>query len=88
MPKSSRDQWGTAWLGLGLAWELGWSIALPVVVFTLLGNYVDQQTGSDFVFRLLGGLVGIGLGVYLVYKKAEGIKKKIDEHSKKAKSND
>lgn len=80
----NKNQWGKAWLALSLAWDLGWTIALPVVIFTLIGDYIDKLQGTAFVFRFLGGLLGIGVGVYLVYRKAKKIKAKINNFDSEA----
>lgn len=44
------------WQALGLAWELGWMIVIPLVVFALAGRYADSVFGtSPWIF--LGGVV-------------------------------
>ena len=77
MAKFNRQQWSKAWLTLGVAGEIGWTIAGPVVFFTLVGDFLDKSLGSQFVFRFLGGILGIGVAMYLIYKKAESLKKKV-----------
>jgi len=64
-------------LASAIGWELAYTIALPVIFFTLVGRYLDRKISSDFVFTFLGGLLGIGSAVYLVWKKSERIKEMV-----------
>ena len=58
---------------LGLAWELGYSIAVPLVVFALGGRFLDKKLGTS-PFILLGGiLISIIVSSYIVYKKTTEI---------------
>ncbi|HOY56197.1 MAG TPA: AtpZ/AtpI family protein [bacterium] len=61
---------------LGLVWELLYNLAIPVVVFTLVGNYLDKKLGYSFLFILIGGVLGIGLAIFIVYKKSASLKKR------------
>ena len=64
-------------LSLSLFGELLYEIAIPVVVLTLLGRYLDKVWQHDFLFVLIGGILGIVLGVLAVYAKAEKMRQKI-----------
>ncbi len=44
------------WQALGLAWQLGWMIVLPLVFFALAGRYADQAFGTT-PWLFLGGVV-------------------------------
>lgn len=60
----------------GLVWELIYNLAIPVVVFTLIGNYLDKKLGYNFLFILIGGIFGIALALFIVYKKSASFKKR------------
>jgi F0F1-type ATP synthase assembly protein I len=64
-----------SWSAVGLAWELGYTIAVPLVVFALLGRYLDKKLGTSPFLLLLGILLSIGLTSWLVYKKTLDIMK-------------
>ena len=46
-------------------------MALVILVFTWLGQFLDKKVPFDFpVFTLTLSLVGVGLGLYLFIKKS------------------
>jgi F0F1-type ATP synthase assembly protein I len=59
----------SSWSALGFAWELGYSIVIPLVLFTLAGKYLDGKLGTA-PWLLLGGLaISIVLTSFIVYQK-------------------
>jgi hypothetical protein len=57
------------WSALGFAWELGYSIAIPLVLFALGGRYLDKKLSTS-PWLLLGGLaLSIVLTSIIVYYK-------------------
>jgi len=44
------------WRALGLAWELGYIIALPLILLLLLGRWIDQHFGTQ-PWATLGGIL-------------------------------
>lgn len=57
------------WQALGIAWQLGYTIAIPLVVLTLLGRFLDRQLGTAPWLLLTGVIVSIGIStVALVWK--------------------
>jgi F0F1-type ATP synthase assembly protein I len=54
---------------LGLAWNLGYTIAVPLVVFALAGRFLDRKLGTTPWLLLIGILFSIALSSWLVYKK-------------------
>lgn len=54
---------------LGLAWELGYSIAVPLVLFALLGRWADQAWGTSPWGLLSGVLLSIVLTSFLLVRK-------------------
>jgi hypothetical protein len=59
----------SSWSALGFAWELGYSIAIPLVLFALGGRYLDKKLGTS-PWLLLGGLaISIVLTSIVVYYK-------------------
>ncbi len=54
---------------LSLAWELGYSIALPLVIFALLGRWLDKKFATSPWLFLLGIILAVTISSYLVYRK-------------------
>ena len=47
------------WAALRLSWELGYAIAIPIVVLALGGRLLDKKFGTSPIFLLLGVAVSI-----------------------------
>jgi F0F1-type ATP synthase assembly protein I len=52
-----------------LAMELGYMIAIPIVLFALGGRFLDKKMDSSPWFLLAGICLSIVLTTYLVYRK-------------------
>lgn len=61
------------WLALKLAWDLGYVIAIPAVVFGFGGAYIDTIQGTSPLFLLLGFVLAITLSGIGVYRKVKEI---------------
>lgn len=62
----------TFWMMLGFAWQLGYVIALPIVIFGFGGAYADKYLGTSPLFILTGIVVAItitSVGLYYKIKK-------------------
>ncbi|MBI4652746.1 AtpZ/AtpI family protein [Candidatus Kuenenbacteria bacterium] len=57
------------WSMLSLAWELGYLIALPLVIFALTGRFLDKYFHTSPWLFLFGILLAIIISVCIVYKK-------------------
>ena len=64
---------------LGLAWQLGYIIAVPLVIFAISGRFLDRKYDASPVFLLSGMLLAIIVSGLLVFRKT----KKILEDSSK-----
>lgn len=54
---------------LKLAWDLGWVIVIPLVLFALAGRYADKKFGTS-PWLLLGGMaLAIVLTTILLVRK-------------------
>lgn len=58
-----------SWSAVTLAWELGYSMALPLVGLALLGRFLDKKLGTSPWLLLIGILISILFSSYLIYKK-------------------
>ena len=58
---------------LSLVFELGYIIAIPIVIFALSGRLFDRKLESSPIFLLLGISVAILLSSYFVHRKIKRI---------------
>ncbi len=65
----SKNDKENTWSALGLAWELGYMIAIPLVVFAIGGSFLDKYLGTSPIFLLVGILTSILLTSWMVYRK-------------------
>ena len=64
----NKKQPPSVWGSLALVGQLGFTIAIPIALFAILGNYLDGVVHSGHVFLLLGLLLGLISGVYGAYR--------------------
>ncbi len=63
----------TTFAALGLAWELGYTIAVPLVVLALLGRLADRHFGTSPWLLLTGVLFSIVISTVLILRKTKAI---------------
>ncbi|HEY5006165.1 MAG TPA: AtpZ/AtpI family protein [Ktedonobacteraceae bacterium] len=56
------------WGSLGALAGMGFTIAVPIVFFAVLGNYLDGLIHTGSLFILLGLLLGLITGTYGAYR--------------------
>jgi len=68
----TESSWSPLFLALRLAWNLGYIIALPAVLFGFGGAFLDKEFNTSPLFLLLGFVLAIPLstiGVYRIIKQ-------------------
>ena len=73
----------SSWSAVGFAWELGYSIAIPLVLFTLGGRLLDKKLETSPWLLLSGLFISIIVTFYIVYQKLMKIIKDQDLQDKK-----
>ena len=80
----SLKQGKRVWFGLGLFGMVGWSIAVPAVVGTFLGLWIDSSIPGRYSWTLMFFFAGLCLGCYNAWywlqKERESISKQGDEN--------
>ena len=61
------------WEAVNLAWELGYLIALPVVVGGFGGAYLDKYAGTSPLFVITGFILALALSSIGIYRKIKHI---------------
>ncbi len=70
-----QPQKSSTWFALGLVWQLGYTIAIPLVVFGLLGRFLDRKFGTSPLLLLAGILLSLIISTIGVYRKTMKIMK-------------
>ena len=60
--KAQREEKHGLWFGLGMFGLVGWSVAVPIVVFTVAGVWLDRDYPARFSWTLSLLFVGVVLG--------------------------
>lgn len=58
------------WQALSFSWELGYSIAVPLIVLALAGRFLDKKFDSSPFLFLSGVFISIIISTTVVYLKA------------------
>ena len=70
------------WSALSLAWQLGYSIAIPLVVLALGGRFLDKKFGTSPWLLLSGVILSLFISTFLVYFKTIKILSESEYESK------
>ena len=57
------------WSALSLAWQLGYTIAIPLIVLALVGRFLDKRFGTSPWLLLVGIFLSIIISTFSVYYK-------------------
>ena len=68
-PALQAKQEGGTWQALSLAWEMGYTIAVPLVVFALGGRWLDHKLGTSPWVLLTGVIISIPISTMVIYLK-------------------
>jgi ATP synthase protein I len=58
----------SVWEALAQVGALGFTIAIPLALGTILGIYLDSLTNHKPLFLMLGLLLGLIVGIYGAYR--------------------
>ena len=72
-PEVKGDDKSKEFRAWALAGELGYTIAIPIVILALLGRLADKAWGTAPWIMLLGIILSIVVSSYLIYKKVKDI---------------
>ncbi len=70
------------WQALSLLGQLGYVIAIPLVILALIGRYIDKKYDASPWFLIAGMFLALIISTFWVYKKtAEIMKEATDDKS-------
>ena len=64
---------GPEWSALSLAWNLGYTIAIPIIALALGGRFLDRKFDTSPLFLLIGVFTAILISTLGIYYKAKKI---------------
>ena len=62
--KARREKHRNIWFGLGMFGLVGWSVAIPALLGTAIGYWMDRTWPGQVSWTLTGLLIGIALGCW------------------------
>lgn len=66
---------GNTFNAWGLAWELGFQIAVPLVGFALVGRFADKYFNTSPWLLVAGVVIAAAVSSFIVYRKVAKIMK-------------
>ncbi len=81
-PVESKEK-SQVWFALSLAWQLGYSIAIPLVVLALIGRLLDKKFGTSPWLLLAGVLLSLIISTFAVYRKTIKILSESEKENRK-----
>lgn len=76
-----------AWSALSLAWQLGYTIAVPLVILALVGRILDKRFGTSPWLLLVGIFLSLIISTLAVYYKAVKILSETERANKRKDKN-
>jgi F0F1-type ATP synthase assembly protein I len=73
LPAGSIDTNKGLWLALNLAWEMGYLIAIPVLVLGIGGAYLDKYLATSPLFILSGFALAMLFSSVSVYRRVRAV---------------
>ena len=68
--------------GLRIVGDFGASIAVPVILFVLIGQWLDGKYGTGSRYTILGFVVAALLSARMIYRKAKRYAKEYEDIEK------
>lgn len=73
MPMDRSSERQALWDALGLAWEMGYTIAVPLILFALGGRFLDRWIGTAPWLMLIGIGVAIAISSIAITRKIRSV---------------
>ncbi len=65
--KARRNRKSSLWFGFGMFGMVGWSVAIPALIGTALGVWLDARYAGSISWTLTGLLAGIVVGCFIAW---------------------
>ena len=54
---------------LGIAWNVGYMIAIPIIFYTVAGVYIDRTFGTSPLFIVIALILSVVTSMFIILKK-------------------
>lgn len=71
------------WAAVSLAWQLGYVIALPIVVLALAGRFADRSYGTSPLFLIAGMVLAVAVTSVWMVRKAKTMLADLEDKAKR-----
>ncbi len=75
-------------LGVRIMSDFGATSAVPVIVFVLIGQWLDHRYAAGSMYTIGAFVLSAGISGWIVYKKALGYAKEYEELNEKIETGD
>lgn len=79
MEKQNKDR-SVMWQSISIAMQLGYTIAIPLVIFAIGGRILDKHYNSSPVFLLIGIVLSVIISSVLMFIKIQRILNEINRN--------
>lgn len=83
MEENDKNNNKKTWSALSLAWQLGYSIAVPLIVLALLGRFLDKKFNTSPWLLLTGIFLSLIVSTFAVYNKTIKILQETEDEDKR-----
>lgn len=66
------------WIWFGIVFELGFLIAIPIVVLILLGRWLDMKFGTGVFFLVSGVVLALVSTTVLIARRVKQMTKRLE----------
>ncbi|SDE45131.1 ATP synthase protein I [Pricia antarctica] len=80
MVRAQKEEKRSVWAGLGTFGMVGWSVAVPTVLGTVLGLWLDGQFPQSFSWTLTLLVAGLFMGCAIAWQWVAKENKAMHEH--------
>lgn len=70
------------WQAVSLAFQLGYTVTIPLVILALVGRFLDKKFNSSPLFLLVGIVLSMIISSAALFIKMKKITAKIDKKTK------
>lgn len=77
-------QGSSFWQAVAIAWQMGYTIALPLIGFALLGRFLDNKLGTTPWLLIIGAVLAILTSTFLLVSRFRSILDKMNQPPKQS----
>lgn len=79
--RARREEHRSVWFGLGMFGLVGWAVAVPTLIGTAIGLWIDRRWPSEYSWTLMLMLAGVALGCLNAWHWVQRESREDDDHT-------